>query len=301
MPIEKINQSELPARRPVTPLPVNRSVDTSDVIEAFNENENVVLQAAKTFARPKFQADPNFDPFDHMDGYEGFANDLDQASSLEEMNFLKEEIDKKQKNNETIAAASFPQTLAGIASFIASDPTTLIPIGGAVHRTYRATGRILEGAAKTAAGAAAVETGREAFLQHNQPGRTQDEAVFNISAATLAGGLLGGAVGAARGAGEVPISPAEHLGKVTKKLERDLQVPVNAESTVGAKRAGTTLEDEEIAGLERTKKLFKNLPGFLRSPTLDGATSKSLFMRKFTEQMTDLGLVKNKNLKGQAS
>jgi hypothetical protein len=193
MPFEPID-TDLLNERPVTPQPLSREIPTSEVIGGFLDAENIVPNIAESFAYGNaFTDDVNYNAYEDMAGYEGYADELGNAGSYAEMTHRKQRIDERNEDMQNFADADGMQKFLAVGALIASDPTTLIPVGGAAYKTYRVGGRILEGGVKTAGIAAAVETGREALLDYNQDTRTLEDNLWNIGAATVVGGLLGGA------------------------------------------------------------------------------------------------------------
>lgn len=296
MPIEPVPQSLMD--RPVTPPTVDRDVSTAEVVAGFNRQENVVTNLLDMGLDAYFtpEADPNYDPFLDMGGYEGWAQELSNVESREEMIRRKNDIDQRNEDMQNFASADGLQKTLAIGSLIAADPTTLIPIGGAAYKTYRVGGRILEGGLKTAGIAAAVETSREALLQYNQDTRTVDDALVNIGAATVVGGILGGAA-----AGMSKANIDEIAQRYSDEMITPVEVTSPGLSSVGAAQTGTTIQQEEIKGINRTKKAFKKIPSFLKNPAWETATSNSNTVRQLSEKLSDHSLVKNKNTEGIAS
>lgn len=298
MPFEPIAPENFD-ERPITPLTVDRELPTSQVVKDFFFQEHLITNAADMIVKnfwSDYEDDPDYDPFSDMSGYEGYADELDDVSSYMEMVRRKSEIDRRNEAMQNFAEADGMQKFLSVGALIATDPTTLIPAGGSAYRTYRVGGRILEGGAKTAGIAAATEVGREALLQYNQDTRTTEEGLFNVGAATVVGGVLGGAAaGLSRG----------QVDDLVKRYSDDMVTPeANSNaglSSAGAAQVGTTLEQEEIKGLNKTKAVFNKIPSFLKNPVWEGATSNSKATRTITEQLSDLSLVKNKNTSGIAS
>lgn len=260
-----------------------------ELVGAALQADNTIVNLANDivdFGMNDFEDDPDYDPIEDMAGYEGWANDLVHSKSREEMTMRKQRIDDDLQNRETLASAS------GTAGFLAQaageivEPLNYIPIGGQAYKTYRTGGNILEGAAKTAAVAAIVETGREAYLQTTQAVRTKEEAYTNIASATVLSGILGGVAST--------LSPAQKAD-LDLKISEDMQIPNNSLSSAGAMQVGTTAEQELIKGLDKTQKLFKKIPGALTNPVYRGSTSESKTVRQVTEQLADTSLIKNKN------
>lgn len=291
MPVIKKQEeqfNDLP--RPVNEPEFSVSVDTSRVVSDFLATENGLFNAAEGLnglLSNQFPEDPNYHFSDDIEGYEGYVNYLEGARSAEHMQHLKNKIDKENRRKETFAAADGWQKAAAIGALVATDPLSLVPIGGVAYKTYRSSGRILDGAARTAGVASATETVNETLIQLNQETRTTEEGLLNIGAATVMGGLLGGAAST--------LSKSE-IEDLTINFERQMTVPTDSElSTVGAAQRGTTLRDEEIEGIQTLRNVYSKMPGFLKNPVLDGAISPSNEVRVITEKLADLSLVKNKN------
>ena len=287
-----VDLTQQATERPEFEEPITREVTTGEVVNAFVQQEGFIPNLAsfvESTILGNFIPDNDYDPFEDMTGYEGYSEDLVGAQSREEMSFIKTRIDKELDQRDIISSGNLGQQLLGMVTTIATDPTTLIPIGGVAYKTYRKGGRILEGAAKTGATAAAIETGREAFFQQSQITRTFEESAMNIGAVTFLGALLGGA---SAGLSKKTI---DELGK---RLDNDLITPKDFDtdlSTAGAVQVGTTSVQEEIKGLKKTLKVFEKLPDFLTHPVIRTAISPSKVVRILSEKIADSSLIKNKN------
>ncbi len=280
----------IPTERPVSPLTATAEVTTEEVVSDFLAVEhslNNAIEGAVSFGFDKFTPDTNYVPQLDMTGYEGYADELQGAQSANEMVFLKGKIDAEVRARETFARATGWQKAAAMGTLIATDITMLFPVGGFAFKAFQA-GNILKGAAHTAAVGAAIETGNEAILQANQITRTTEESLYNVAGATVLTGMLGGAA--------ATLSRTE-FDRMAKNFEDEVTTFSTDDqlSTVGAARVGTTPKQEEIKGLERTKKAFAKLPGFLKNPVWETATSESKVVREISEKLADQSLVRNKN------
>lgn len=139
-------------------------------------------------------ADPTFDPFKDIKGYEDYAASFIGANSDEDVYRVKHRIDEEYRRDRVLESAGIYGDVAQLAAGMA-DPVTFIPIGGEVVRASR-FGRIAVSAGRVAAGAAVGTAAQEAILHATQETRTGEESALNIAAATLLGGVLGGAVSA---------------------------------------------------------------------------------------------------------
>jgi hypothetical protein len=249
MPWIEDTDSGISPDRPVTPTEYSSTVTTGEFIGALRQREDLVTNFADSIAESSnntFTPEPDYDPYTDMEGYEGWAEELHGANSRAEMLHLKNKINSERQVAEVISSGTGAQQFMGAASLIATDPTMLIPIGGALWKTYRTGGRILEGAARTAAYGAAVTTGQEVFLQNTQLTRTGEESVHNIAAATLLSGLLGGTVGA--------LSPKSVDGLVGK-LDSDMSIPADILSTGVRVEREISKEADEITSFAVKNKI----------------------------------------------
>lgn len=270
--------------------PLTRSVETSTLVKDFLKTENGLFNAAEGLGSlmfDKFEPQEGYIPEDDMSGYEGYVNDLRGARSPEHMAHLKNKIDEENKARENYALGTGWQKAAGFGALVATDPLSWVPVGGTAYQTYRTSGNILKGATKTAGVGFAFETLNEAALQANQVTRTGEETLMNVSAATVLSGILGGAVAG--------LSKAD-FDNMAKLLENDMQVPTETKlSSAGAMQAGTTLEQEAVEGLKKTKAVYDKLPPFMKNPVMTSALSQSKATRQITENLANLSLWKNKN------
>lgn len=268
-----------------------------EALVATFSDDNTVVNLAKDLGSFIFDdntVDPDYDAALDLDGYEGYASDLIHANNREDMARRKTRIDDEVSAKETIANASGLEGFASAAISAVADPISWIPLGGPAYKTYRTGGNILEGAAKTAGVAAIIETGREAYMQETQATRSLEQSASNIASVTFINGLLGSAAAV--------LSP-EARAAMGKNIDADMQIPHpnNGLSSVGAAQAGTTAEQELIKGLDKTQKVFRNIPDALTNPVYRGSTSESKAVRELTEQLADTSLIKNKNTEFIAS
>ena len=164
------------------------------------------------------QYDPEFNPNDHIEGYELFAEEFAYTNDVEQVEAVKRQIDKEQADREMLSNAGVMGMVATFAAG-ATSPINLIPVGGSAIHTYKAGQSILKGAAQTglvAAGAMSVE---EALLHGQQVSRTLGESAINIGAATFLGGLLGAGSKALSARGFNNLAKAVEADTVYKELE----------------------------------------------------------------------------------
>lgn len=287
-------EEDLPVtQRPITELPSTTQYTAVEATKGLLETEGTVYNLANYLVNfNKFKPDKEYNPLNDMSGYEGYSEDLIDAVSSDHMAYLKNEIDKRSKANEAFALADGWGKASAMGALIATDPSILIP-GAAIYKGAKTSETILVNGAKIAGLTAAIETGNEAILQANQVERTGAESLKNIAISTFVGGLLGGASG---------LLAKADFDVVATKLNDDLATtsPFGS-STASAAQVATTLEEEEIKGLTRMKKVMGAMPSFMRNPLFNLATSESIVARRMSEMMGDLSLVKNKNMEFKAS
>lgn len=284
MGLIRLGQNDvLPSRQQVSdenPRDVNfMDVATSMYATGFAGES---IDAISRFGQ-EYDEDEGYDVFSDLGGYEGYADKFIGVESRQEAADIKGRIDRDLEANATIASGSGLEVVGAAIANIAVDPLNLIPIGGVAYRTYRTGGRILEGAAKTAAAGAAVSTAEEVALQQLQEVRTAEESFMNIGATTLLSGLLGGAAGAIGGRAE--------LEDLARRLDEELTNPAPQESTAGAAQVvDTTLDDETLQSAFGLEKALS-----FNDPVLRTLNSPSLTTRQLSEQLAETYLLKNKN------
>ena len=130
--------------------------------------------------------EPDYNPLDHLEGYEQFAEHLAQATNAAHMADLKSQINRNMERRQVLADATFG---VGLAAGL-FDPINLIalPVGGPVVGVGRAA---LRAGASVAALEAAYEVG---VMQQFDPLQSAEESTLNIAMAGLFGGAIGGVV-----------------------------------------------------------------------------------------------------------
>jgi len=290
-----VEQPKTISNRPITSIDNQEDVGFAEASMSMIKTESPIYNLGIGMASfSKFPSQDGYNPALDLDGYEGYAADLLDAKSPTEMAFLKEGIDFRKKANQDFAMADGWGKSAAIGAMIATDPSILIP-SAAIYKGAKTSETILVNGAKIAGLTAAIETGSEAILQANQVERTGAESLKNIAISTFVGGLLGGASG---------LLAKADFDSVATKLNDDLATPSpfgSSTASAAQVKVATTLEEEEIKGLTRMKKVMGAMPSFMRNPLFNLATSESVVARRMSEMMGDLSLVKNKNMEFKAN
>ncbi|NRA79843.1 MAG: hypothetical protein HRU18_16685, partial [Pseudoalteromonas sp.] len=118
---------------------------------------------------------------------EQFLSNVSNADNIVEVNAVRTQRQREQKDRDIISEGSFLPTLMA-AGF---DPINLIPVGGTAYRTYKTGASILASGLATGAVAAGSTAAIEAGLHQTQLTRTLGESATNIAAAGFLGMVLG--------------------------------------------------------------------------------------------------------------
>lgn len=221
-------------------------------------------------------ADPNFDPFADIDGYDPSL--FVKANNQDEVDAIKRQVDKELRDKEILEKSG---TLANLTANIAAglvDPTMLLPFAS----VSKGAG-ILKNFAKAGLSTAASVAAQEGALQSMQQTRTAEESIENVAAAALIGGALGPLV--------AQLTPAKKqaLTAVTKQYLNGA-----SESTIGAAQVikGEGSELAKAMGLDAVAG---------RLPLVRTATLKSQKANAFFESLLENPLARVKNAAGRAS
>lgn len=300
MPI--IPETTRPILQGADPEPeVEKARFLRDVVPAAFRTENLVGSA---LARDKnspgalriFTPASDFNPFDHIEGFESDAKKFIYADSEEEVEAIKANILRERKDRETIATGGAGGFVAALSAGVL-DPTILIPVGGSLKKGES----ILRLATRTAAAGGAATAVQELGLQATQTERTALESALNIAGGTVLSGLFGAGWGVLTKGEQAKLAQAFekdmlHPGDGLDPLDPMQVAPGRVKSSVGAARApkeeaSETLEENAIAHIEAWAKKFNVV-----DPSLQLMTSPSAGVRTLAQQLADIPLVLEKNL-----
>jgi hypothetical protein len=296
MPVVTIEPDFVPTLTPQAP-PMPEDAPASSLMEvagAYTTLDNLVVNAARDLtvfaATGPHVPDPKYMPEDDLEGYEDWAYDLLHAVNAEDMALRKARIDQQLGAKAVMANAGPMGAIGGVLMGAAIDPLSWVPLGVAA-KTKTFSAGFLQASATTAA----IETGREAYLQQTQATRTAGETAANIGGAVALTGLLGGAIGSVRGAQFRAMEAAVQADLDDISAVSGKGAPRTfGDSTAGAAQVGTAA-GSELKGLGAARAALKPVPDFMKGPAYLGAVSESRVMREMTEQLADTSLIKNKN------
>lgn len=139
--------------------------------------------------------DQSFNPYDYFTDDEKldkkFLSHAALADTVDEIDAVRKQYAQETADRETIQKGGAMSFLIGLGVVGLADPINLIPIGGAVAKTYKAGNSILSAAVTTGSVAVASTAVTEAALHQSQLTRTYGESAINLGAAALLGGVLG--------------------------------------------------------------------------------------------------------------
>ena len=175
------------------------------------------------------QRDPNYDPFQDMEGFEDMNDYLKDAVNAEHMSVLKKQLLANERRRKILGYSSFgSQLVAGIF-----DPINLvtIPFGGFTISAARA-------ALRTGAGVTVLTAGQEALRYPTDPLATGGEVAANLGMSFVGGAVLGGLIG---GIASRKITKALDELEADEKFFQDIAEPLKkAEESVADQFKGKT-------------------------------------------------------------
>lgn len=270
-----------------------------ETLKAAFRQENTVWSALTYGLSNSAESEynPDFDPFEHISGYEDYAEAFTDANTLDDINKIKSQIDKELQDKEILASAGVLGTVSSVAAGLL-DPINLIPVGGTAYKSYKVgkLGKsVLSSTAKTAFVGGVGNAVAEIPLQMMQEARMAEESMMSIGGGVVLGGILGAAAGSI---GHIRAVKAQSMADLEKSLYKfNDEVETLDYSTVGAKQVReTTLADEKLVSAGGLEKVIS-----FQDPVLRTANSPSLQTRLVSESLVDQNLLKMKNKKGVAT
>ena len=250
------------------------------------------------------EVDPNFNPADHIGGYELEASKFAFTENVEDVEQVKARIDKENINRDIIARGSTAANIVGGLSAVILDPISLIPVVRGVQ-LGRAGVRFGKGFAQGAGFTAAGEVGAETILQSSQETRTVQESFINVSAGAILGGIIGGSIATiakpARTAGEAILNKALKGEEFVLRTTSKGNLEVAKDTGVGAAEVSLR-ESEGLAYIN--DKLARAVTGagtdILTPTTIRGLTSRFGTVKAFTNKVFMHSNILNKETRGEA-
>lgn len=279
---------------------------TSKLALAAWQNGEELIEDVKMTLSGK-QKDPNFNPYDYIEGYENYALDFKDCDTIGDVVRIKKRIDLENRNLESMSkvpvGVNFINNL--LTGFL--DPINLIPVGG---QAIKAKG-IIKGALSAGAVAGGTNAVQEMLIKEMSYNYTDEEYAQNVLIGTVFGasiGAIGGAIGNIKDAAyrnqikeqidlirkntfsdEFQAKKGDFIEDFNNKsVEEKLEV-ASTDSSIGAARVERTgvgvaadvdLDNKLVSGLFKVERKF--------DPVAKLATSVSETTRKVATSLFEL-------------
>jgi hypothetical protein len=171
-------------------------------------------QLARRVYSDSAPVDTNYNPWDHLEGYEGYADVLTLARSAERMALMKSHIDQNLRDRETVAQGDWGL----VAGFVGGmfDPVNYIPIPGATGIGF------VRGAARGAASNIAMTAVTEPLrIGVADPTAEWSELQYSVGMAGLLGAGLGGIAGSFRLRGVRAAESGRSFNELLEQMSRE--------------------------------------------------------------------------------
>jgi hypothetical protein len=207
--------------------------------------------------------DQSFNPYDYLSEGEKldkkFVSHAALADTVDEIEAVRKQYARETTDRETIQKGGAMSFLVGLGVVGIADPINLIPIGGAIAKTYKAGNSILDAAVVTGSVATASTAVTEAALHQSQLTRTYGESAINLGAAALLGGVLG-----AGGKALANSLDASAIGGIVDSMDVEPKVKTGDDSVLSPEYRATPKEKsvgaaQRVADVEVSGKAAKGL------------------------------------------
>ncbi len=236
--------------------------------------------------------DQSFNPYDYLSEGEKldkkFVSHAALADTVDEIEAVRKQYAKETTDRETIQKGGAMSFLVGLGVVGIADPINLIPIGGAVAKTYKAGNSILDAAVVTGSVATASTAVTEAALHQSQLTRTYGESAMNLGAAALLGGVLG-----AGGKALANSLDASAIGGIADSMNVEPKVKTGDDSVLSPEYRATPQEKsvgaaQRVADVEVSGKAAKGLVKALGfDPLSRTITSDNPFTRIVSNRLAE--------------
>ncbi len=294
---ELLPETPSPMEQPSAP-PKEPDASLSDQVSAPWEKGNSIISALNFGIKSHEITDPSFNPFKEVKDtpYEAEASKFIYANNSQEVDDVKNQIDKEQHLNDVISHSGWAGTVSNLASGV-FDPAFAIP-AAITAASFPETGGALGAVAASSLSFGVGAASEEAALHASQITRTKQESAYNIIGAAALGGILGGAGSLLTKAETKPmsdmISNIAKTGDPGKIVLPDLNDLPSTGGSVGAAKVQVQMGDSSIAGLSKTAVKATQVPYF-NAPIVEGLTSDSPTLRNMTQKLFETDLILNKN------
>lgn len=235
-----------------------------EIASAFWRQENTIGSFVnQESGLPDGVDDQSFNPYDYLSEGEKldkkFVSHAALADTVDEIEAVRKQYARETADRETIQKGGAMSFLVGLGVVGIADPINLIPIGGAIAKTYKAGNSILDAAVVTGSVATASTAVTEAALHQSQLTRTYGESAINLGAAALLGGALG-----AGGKALANSLDASAIGGIVDSMDVEPKVKTGDDSVLSPEYRATPQEKsvgaaQRVADVEVSGKAAKGL------------------------------------------
>lgn len=236
--------------------------------------------------------DQSFNPYDYLTEGEKldkkFVSHAALADTVDEIEAVRKQYAREMADRETIQKGGAMSFLVGLGVVGIADPINLIPIGGAIAKTYKAGNSILDAAVVTGSVATASTAVTEVALHQSQLTRTYGESAINLGAAALLGGVLG-----AGGKALANSLDASAIGGIVDSMDVEPKVKTGDDSVLSPEYRATPEEKsvgaaQRVADVEVSGKAAKGLVKALGfDPLSRTLTSDNPFTRIVSNRLAE--------------
>ena len=273
--------------------PEDEDPSAIEIASALWRQENTIGSfVSQESGLPDGVDDQSFNPYDYLSEGEKldkkFVSHAALADTVDEIEAVRKQYAKETTDRETIQKGGAMSFLVGLGVVGIADPINLIPIGGAIAKTYKAGNSILDAAVVTGSVATASTAVTEAALHQSQLTRTYGESAVNLSAAALLGGVLG-----AGGKALANSLDASAIGGITDSMNVEPKVKTGDDSVLSPEYRATPEQKsvgaaQRVADVEVSGKAAKGLVKALGfDPLSRTITSDNPFTRIVSNRLAE--------------
>ena len=273
--------------------PEDEDPSVLEIASALWRQENTIGSfVSQESGLPDGVDDQSFNPYDYLSEGEKldkkFVSHAALADTVDEIEAVRKQYARETADRETIQKGGAMSFLVGLGVVGIADPINLIPIGGAIAKTYKAGNSILDAAVVTGSVATASTAVTEAALHQSQLTRTYGESAVNLSAAALLGGVLG-----AGGKALANSLDASAIGGITDSMNVEPKVKTGDDSVLSPEYRATPEQKsvgaaQRVADVEVSGKAAKGLVKALGfDPLSRTITSDNPFTRIVSNRLAE--------------
>ena len=273
--------------------PEDEDPSAIEIASALWRQENTIGSfVSQESGLPDGVDDQSFNPYDYLSEGEKldkkFVSHAALADTVDEIEAVRKQYARETADRETIQKGGAMSFLVGLGVVGIADPINLIPIGGAIAKTYKAGNSILDAAVVTGSVATASTAVTEAALHQSQLTRTYGESAINLGAAALLGGVL-----SAGGKALANSLDASAIGGITDSMNVEPKVKTGDDSVLSPEYRATPEQKsvgaaQRVADVEVSGKAAKGLVKALGfDPLSRTITSDNPFTRIVSNRLAE--------------